>query len=243
MQQHETLNLRSVCQKNGLPVEDRQLLLIGSYVEMLLGWNQKINLISRRDEENVWTSHILHSISPLFKVSFPTGSRIIDLGTGGGLPGIPLAILLPDCEFLLVDATQKKANAVAEMIGELKLTNARAIWGRGEELSGKAGLENSFDIVISRAVGPLDQLTKYGERFLRRQSTSKTMGAEANSRRPAMLRGPCLIAYKGGDTEREIEATKRRSDVEEIREILLTFVGSAESGLVDKKIVLVHLKR
>src|SRR5512140_2094922 len=106
----------NICRKNGLNPTDGQIRLLEQYVSYLLEWNQKINLISRKDEEQVWQNHILHSAAPLFKVKLDPNPRIMDLGTGGGLPGIPLKILVPESEFLLVDSTRKKTVAVQDMI-------------------------------------------------------------------------------------------------------------------------------
>ena len=105
---------RTVCRRNGLEPTDDQLAQLAEYARRLLEWNRKINLISRKDEENIWQSHLLHSISLLMRVDFPLGARILDLGTGGGLPGIPIRILRSDLSFVLLDATKKKVEAVAE---------------------------------------------------------------------------------------------------------------------------------
>src|SRR5512141_689453 len=88
-----SLRLSKICRDNGLPLDDHQLDLLRRYVELLRAWNVKVNLISRRDEENIWWSHILHSLSILFFLTPPECVKVLDLGTGGGLPGIPLAIL------------------------------------------------------------------------------------------------------------------------------------------------------
>jgi len=226
-------------------VGDEQLDQIGAYVEMLLEWNRKVNLISRRDEENIWTNHLLHSISVLFKLSFPAGLRIVDFGTGGGLPGIPLAILLADSHFLLIDATQKKIRAVEEMTAKLQLSNVTTRWGRGEELSREPGLVGIFDLVIARAVAPLEEIVRFAGMYLRQSSqvANESLVPDPGKEDRLLVNAPHIIVYKGGNTVREIDAAKRLKGVEGIREIPLTFDGSAESGLVDKKIVLVHFKR
>jgi len=99
VQSEKTNWFRTLCVKNGFIPTDLQLEQLNQYVRLLLDWNKKINLISRKDEENVWTYHILHSISPLFKFRVTEGSRFVDIGSGGGLPGIPLKILRPDILF------------------------------------------------------------------------------------------------------------------------------------------------
>jgi len=239
------LALRTICHKNDLRVTDEQLNRLSAYVNMLLDWNRRINLVSRQDVANVWTSHILHSISILFQFSFADETRIVDLGTGGGLPGIPLAILLPKSDFLLVDATQKKIKAVDEMIRGLGLPNASAEWGRGDELSRQPRLTGSFDIVISRAMGSLKELVQHGKEFLRRgaEKPGILVNADVTFAPQRSIDRRCLIAYKGGDVGREISAAARNSEVEKIEEVPLMFKGSSEVGIFDKKIILVQLKR
>src|SRR3990172_6606526 len=107
----EALWFQSICKWNGLSVSDDRLQLLERYVRQLLDWNKKLNLISRRDEENVWTRHILHSASLLFHLSLKQRARILDLGTGGGLPGIPIKILVPSFSVTLVDSINKKTTA------------------------------------------------------------------------------------------------------------------------------------
>src|SRR6266849_10544190 len=111
---------RSICQTNHHSVSDEQVDLIVKYVESLLEWNRKINLISRKDEEHIWTRHILGSIAILFHFYFYPGSSLIDIGTGGGLPGIPLAILNRHMDVTLLDSIQKKIRAVSEIVAKLK---------------------------------------------------------------------------------------------------------------------------
>lgn len=244
MDHHEIFTIRSICLRNGFHVRDVQLSLISSFVDMLLDWNTKINLISRRDEENIWTNHILHSISILFKLSFAAGARILDLGTGGGLPGIPLAILLPESNFLLVDATQKKTKAIEDMIGRLGLRNVTTQWGRAEELSKRPSMSGAFDVVVARGVASLEDIVEYGWRFLRPvvHEEASPVDPRTDSRTRYRIKGGHLIVYKGGDTSSEVAVATRRREVERIQEVPLTFEGSAESGLVDKKIILIQMK-
>jgi 16S rRNA (guanine527-N7)-methyltransferase len=143
---------RTLCIRNGLTPTDLQLEQLDQYVNLLLGWNKKINLISRKDEKNVWTYHVLHSISPLFKMKMIEGSRMVDIGSGGGLPGIPIKILRPDIFLLSLDATMKKVSAVSQIIDELKLKNINAVWGRAEEICKQSEYFRKFDFAIARAV-------------------------------------------------------------------------------------------
>jgi len=119
------------------------------------GWNSKINVISRKDIGNFYERHVLHSLGIAKVISFKPETKILDVGTGGGFPGIPLAILFPDCEFHLADSIGKKikvVNAIAENLG---LKNVKGIWSRAEELKEK------YHFVVSRAVAELPQFQKW----------------------------------------------------------------------------------
>ena len=115
-------------------------------------WNAKINVISRKDIDNLYVHHVLHSLAIAKVLRFREGTEILDLGTGGGFPGIPLAILYPDCQFKLIDGTGKKILVTTEIAHAIGLKNMVAEQLRGEEEKGK------FDFVVSRAVMPLPDL-------------------------------------------------------------------------------------
>lgn len=146
-------------------------------------WNSKINVISRKDIDNLYEHHVLHSLSIAKFIVFKPGSVIIDLGTGGGFPGIPLAILFPDCNFLLVDSVRKKTTVCLEVINALGLDNVEVRWCRAEDVKEK------FDFVVSRAVMPLVDLVK----LIRKNIDSKQINAIPNG----------LICLKGGELEHE----------------------------------------
>lgn len=148
-------------------------------------WNDKINVISRRDIENLYAHHILHALGIAKVVKFRTGAKILDLGTGGGLPGIPLAILYPNVQFTLIDGTRKKIKVVQEIIDAIGLENAEAKHIRAEEL------KDRFDFVVCRAVASLEKLVPWTERLLRREE------------RHALPNG--LLTLKGGDLKSEIK--------------------------------------
>ena len=171
----------------------RQLeMLDGLYRE----WNAKINVISRKDIDNLYEHHVLHSMAIAKAISFRPGTEILDFGTGGGFPGIPLAILFPECHFKLIDGTGKKirvAQAVATAIG---LKNCVAEHLRGEDEKGK------FDFVVRRAVMPLPHLVK-----IVKKNISKT-------NRNALGNG--VICLKGGDLQAETQPYKHIVEINPI---------------------------
>ncbi|HHM20914.1 MAG TPA: 16S rRNA (guanine(527)-N(7))-methyltransferase RsmG [Bacteroidetes bacterium] len=162
----------------------RQFFALGHLYRI---WNEKVNLISRKDIENLYLRHVLHSLAIAKVFTFKAGSDLLDLGTGGGFPGIPLAILFPNAEFLLIDGTLKKIKAVDNIIEQLGLENAFTRQVRAEELKKK-----QFDFVLTRAVAPLPQLRLWTRRLFKEKEQN------------AMPNG--LITLKGGNIEKEIKA-------------------------------------
>ena len=147
-------------------------------------WNEKINVISRKDIDNVYEHHVLHSLAIAKMLWFADGSKILDLGTGGGFPGIPLAILFPQCQFKMIDGTAKKIKVVTEVANAIGLKNCTAQHIRGEEEKGL------YDFVVSRAVMPLKDLVN-----LTRKNVSR-------KQRNTLKNG--IICLKGGDLDDEL---------------------------------------
>lgn len=158
-------------------------------------WNQQINVISRKDMDSFYIHHVLHSLSLVTLLKFQPGSRILDLGTGGGFPGIPLAIVFPEVQFHLVDSIGKKIKVVNEVSTALGLKNVTMQHARVEEVKGQ------FDFVVSRAVAPLAELLSW--------TKGKYSGAQKN----ALPNG--LICLKGGDLREEIKAVSSSHIVEQ----------------------------
>lgn len=160
--------------------------------ELYREWNAKINVISRQDIENLEERHILHSLAIAKAFSFKPGAQLLDLGTGGGLPGIPLAILFPEVHFTLVDGTGKKITVVREIVEALGLNNVTALHSRAEDLK----MAGKFDFVLSRGVAPLDKLLVWTKRLL----SKKQQHPYPNG----------IIALKGGTLDGEIAALPGR---------------------------------
>ncbi len=138
-----------------------QKRLLTQYVDLLLDWNRKINLISRQDEQNVWVRHILHSLAIAKAVNL-NGAKVIDVGTGGGLPGIPLAIMFEQGQFTLIDSIGKKIAAVQDIIRQLNLANVTAFQANSKQLKDK------FDFVTARAVSDFRKFYKLTRHLLRK---------------------------------------------------------------------------
>ncbi len=230
--------LRSLALKNGLSITDIQLQKISRYVELLKEWNKHINLISRKDVADIWPNHILLSLAFLFKVEIADGARILDLGTGGGLPGIPLSILRPEVAFVLLDSIHKKTKVVEEMTTSLDLANVSVICSRAEDLNTVKNYQNAFDAVIARAVSGLENLVSWGMPFLKK--TDAPIASHVKSNNIIVRNSPVLITMKGGNTELEIERTLKRFPDVKIHSIDLTFKGSELLQNSDKKLIVVE---
>ncbi len=160
-------------------------------------WNSQINVISRKDLDQLYVRHVLHSLAIHKFLQFTPGSRVLDIGTGGGFPGIPLAILNPDVEFVLVDSIGKKIHVVKEVCQSLGLTNVTAIHERAEKIKGP------FDFVVSRAVAELKLLLEWSR------------GKIAHKQINALPNG--LICLKGGDLSEEIRGLGKDIETYELQ--------------------------
>ncbi|MBQ8711680.1 MAG: 16S rRNA (guanine(527)-N(7))-methyltransferase RsmG [Prevotella sp.] len=173
--------------------QTRQLqMLDGLYRE----WNTKINVISRKDIDNLYEHHVLHSLAIAKAIRFRPGTRILDFGTGGGFPGIPLAIMFPECQFKLIDGTGKKIHVAQEIATAIGLKNCKPDHLRGEDEKGR------YDFIVSRAVMPLPDLVKIVRKNV----------AKAN--RNALGNG--IICLKGGELQAEIHPFKNIVEVNAI---------------------------
>ena len=178
-------------------------------------WNAKINVISRKDIDNLYEHHVLHSLGIAEIINFRPGTRVMDLGTGGGFPGIPLAIMFPDVQFHLVDSIGKKIRVCNEVISALGLTNVTTQHARAEEVRAR------FDFVVSRAVMPLADLVKICRPHISQQSHN------------ALPNG--LITLKGGELEHEAAAIKGEKLITSLSDFF------TEEYFKTKKVVYVQL--
>lgn len=165
-------------------ITEEQRLRFAALDALYRDWNSKINVISRKDIDNLYEHHILHSLGIAQVINFKPGTRVMDLGTGGGFPGIPLAIMFPEVHFHLVDSIGKKIRVCDEVRTALGLTNVTTEWTRAENLKEK------YDFVVSRAVMPLADLVK----LVRKNIAPKAQNAMPNG----------LICLKGGELANEV---------------------------------------
>lgn len=183
--------------------------------DLYYDWNNKINVISRKDIENLYLHHVLHSLAIAKVINFRPGTTIMDMGCGGGFPGIPLAIMFPDVEFHLVDSIGKKVRVATEIAKAVGLTNVKASHSRAEDIKEK------YSFVVSRAVMQLPELVK----ICRKNICKEQMNALPNG----------IICLKGGDINAEIHPYKNCVEVTELENIF------QEEFFKDKKVVYVPI--
>lgn len=163
------------------------------YMDAVLSWNQKVNLTAITDRQEFILKHFMDSVSCAESSEYRNAENVIDIGTGAGFPGLPLAILSPEKTFLLVDSLKKRITILQEIIGELGLSNVRLIHSRAEDLAGDKNHRARYDLCVSRAVSGMPVLLEYCLPFVRREGW--------------------LIAYKGPDVEKELQTSKRALNI------------------------------
>ena len=193
-------------------LNEKQITKLSSLKNIYETWNSKINVISRKDIENIYIRHILHSLSIAKFIKFKSDATILDLGTGGGFPGIPLAIIFPDSNFILVDSIRKKIAVVDEVVKELGLKNINSQWSRAEDL------DYSYDFLVTRAVAKMPTLINWSKGRFNNYSFHDIENG--------------IIALKGGDIDDELNgiSEKKILDIKKIFDI---------QYFCDKKIVYV----
>ena len=180
---------------------ETQLDQFGQLGDLYKEWNERINVISRKDIDALYEKHVLHSLAIAAVCNFHNGAMVVDIGTGGGFPGIPLAIFFPEVEFLLSDSIGKKIKVVQEVANAIGLQNVTAVHSRVEDIKGK-----EFDFAVSRAVAPLGDLWKWIKPVLRKGRMSDEF---ANG----------LICLKGGDLQKEIAESGLRPHLFPVHDI------------------------
>lgn len=181
---------------------EKQLQQFGALKNLYEEWNQKINVISRKDMDSFYEHHVLHSLAIATQFNFPDGFEVMDLGSGGGFPGIPLAIFFPEAHFHLVDSINKKLKVVEAVANEITLKNVTVQHSRSEDIKDK-----KFDVVVSRAVAPIKELWFWSKPLLKKKPVDQ----------PKKISG--LICLKGGDLSKEIAVSGCRPRIWEISKI------------------------
>jgi 16S rRNA (guanine527-N7)-methyltransferase len=171
------------------------------FAENLNEWNEKINLISRNDIEHLYERHILHSLSIAKIISFKKGTVVMDVGTGGGFPGVPLAIMFPDVKFILVDSIRKKISTVQEICNAVGLKNVQTINDRVENVNVKC------DFVVTRAVADLSEVYKWTKKNVHKAGFNEILNG--------------IICLKGGDLNDEIKKLKIKVTVFELNKFFI----------------------
>ncbi|WP_075349370.1 16S rRNA (guanine(527)-N(7))-methyltransferase RsmG [Algoriphagus marinus] len=166
-------------------LSETQLAQFAGLEELYADWNSKINVISRKDMEQFYVHHVLHSLGIAKVMEFQPGTKVLDIGTGGGFPGIPLAILFPDTHFHLVDSIGKKITVVKDVVKQLKLANVEAQQARAEELVRK------YDFVISRAVTRMANFYPWVKNKIRKEDFNEFQNG--------------ILYLKGGDVDEEMD--------------------------------------
>ena len=178
---------------------ETQLQQLGALKDLYEDWNQKINVISRKDMDHFYEHHVLHSLAIATQFNFPDEYEIMDLGTGGGFPGIPLAIFFPNVHFHLVDSIHKKLKVVEVISNEIGLKNVTVQHSRAEDIK-----DRKFDVVVSRAVSSIKDVWYWSKPLLKKKPINQ----------PKKING--LICLKGGDLSQEIAESGCRPRIWEI---------------------------
>jgi 16S rRNA (guanine527-N7)-methyltransferase len=189
----------SIIHKYFPDLSDKQKDQLIQFSILFIEWNTKVNCISRKDINHLFERHILHSLAIAKIVQFADGSKVLDIGTGGGFPGIPLAILFPNVEFILVDSIGKKIKVVNDIATKLRLNNVEGIHARAENISGK------FDFIVSRAVTRLVNFLPWVENKI----SKKQINILPNG----------ILYLKGGDLKEELEEINRKATLYSISEV------------------------
>lgn len=181
--------LETYLQQLNIPFDQMMTDQFAQYLEGILSWNEKINLTAITDREEFITKHYVDSVLGYHFPEYQNAERIIDIGTGAGFPGIPLAIISPDKSFILADSLNKRLKVIQTLTEEIGIDNVITVHGRAEELAKNKQYRQTFDLCVSRAVANMAVLAEYSLPFIRK--------------------GGFLLAYKGPDAENEVKAAEK----------------------------------
>jgi 16S rRNA (guanine527-N7)-methyltransferase len=207
----------SICSLNGLVLSQEQVAQFERYANDLLYWNERVNLISRRDTEHIWLRHILHSLTIAMSGEMPETGRVLDIGTGGGLPGIPLKIVYPKLDMTLLDSIAKKVQTTGMLASHITKHGMRAVRQRAEELPNDPKLKGPYDVVVSRATAPLVDLMKWSH--------------------PVLKPGGKILTLKGGALTGEVEQAQSKFPTATIVVRDITVNGVEWFSAEEKKLV------
>jgi len=193
-------------------LSEKQISQFSKLKDLYTYWNDKINVISRKDIENIYLRHILHSLAIAKFINFKNGTTVLDLGTGGGFPGIPLSIIFPKTNFILSDSIKKKILVVNEVVKQLGLENVKSEWSRAENLNHK------YDFLVTRAVAKMPKIIEWSKGNFNPISINDISNG--------------IIALKGGDVKEELLGIEQKKIVD-----IKNFFDN--HYFIDKKIVYV----
>jgi 16S rRNA (guanine527-N7)-methyltransferase len=211
------LEFWTICSANGIVMDKDQIDVVKRYVGELQKWNNKVNLISRKDEDNIPTKHILHSLSFLKYYQMPNKAICLDVGTGGGLPGIPISIARPDINMTLVDSISKKMKITSMLADHTGRKKLRAICSRAEDLVSDKQHRYRYDFIFARAVKRMERVLDWVKPLLKKKGK--------------------VVFYKGGDLTEEIEEAKKIFPKLFVEEKDIDIIGIDSFKKEDKKLI------
>lgn len=212
----------TICSMNSIVLSVEQLETIERYARELVYWNQQVNLISRKDEDKIMEYHILHSLAILKYIEIPKKSRCLDIGTGGGFPGLPLTIANPDIKMLLTDSIAKKIKITSMLAKHTGIRHLEAKTMRVEDLMKQKDHIAHYDFIFARAVARIKMLMGWTYQLLKKDGK--------------------YVLLKGGDLSEEIDEAKKSFPNYEFNVIPIQMIGAEQFEQEEKKIVIIKLK-
>lgn len=213
----DAIGFWTACATNGLVFDREQMRQFERFHDELLIWNKRINLVSRQDLDNIYERHILHSLAILKYATIPPRARCMDVGTGGGFPGIPLKIALPEISMLLVDSIGKKIKTTGMLAKHTGLRKLEAVQARAETLADEPRYRKAFDVITARAVAPLVQLVSWVEMLVKP--------------------GGRILCLKGGDLSAEIDEAVKKFPKLKVEQHQIVMLGVSWFEEQEKKVL------